>query len=214
MTLFDFQDLIINLPVLRQSFTTKRSNWQKFEQQHLWYSKINDEIFRAESVLKISREDIFKTENLQHRILKTIYWGYPRGMRGNHFSGIIEKIDKLASIIKILKANTNHDANSFETLKNEFQKISGLGLSTYSKILYFSGIQFNNNSSLILDKRLIDVFNNNSFSEFENLPSLSGYNAESYYLDYLKIFSQLSGQLNTNGENLEQFLFIFGNNLK
>ena len=39
-------------------------------------------------------------------------------------------------------------------------------------------------------------------------------NAERKYLDYLETVKEVSFDLGTPGENLEQFLFIFGNNLK
>ena len=75
-------------------------------------------------------------------------------------------------------------------------------------------IKFNKNPCLILDQRLIDVFAQKRFDEFQDLNRISYSNAESKYLDYLEITNKVSNELITSGENIEQFLFIFGSNLK
>ena len=66
---------------------------------------------------------------------------------------------------------------------------------------------------MILDERIIRIFNNNVFIEFVNLSPISNYQFHNYYIKYLESLNNLSLQMNTNEENIEQFLFIFGNNL-
>lgn len=39
-------------------------------------------------------------------------------------------------------------------------------------------------------------------------------NAEKSYLKYLELMNKAAQEINTKTENIEQFLFIFGNNLK
>jgi hypothetical protein len=67
---------------------------------------------------------------------------------------------------------------------------------------------------MILDERIIRNFNNNVFIEFANLAPITNYQFHNYYIEYLESLNNLSLQMNTNEENIEQFLFIFGNNLK
>lgn len=40
-----------------------------------------------------------------------------------------------------------------------------------------------------------------------------GFNKKKYF-SYLEDMNEISKRLGTNGENIEQFLFVFGNNLK
>ncbi len=65
-----------------------------------------------------------------------------------------------------------------------------------------------------LDQRVIKVFRSKTFSEFDSLIRIRYDNAERRYLDYLLLTNEISKEVETKGENIEQFLFIFGNNLK
>ena len=93
-------------------------------------------------------------------------------------------------------------------------QVRGLGLSTYSKLLYYFNLSFNGNPCLILDQRLINVFAGKTYSEFLPLSKIGNYNAEKKYPEYLHLVNHLANKLETKGENIEQFLFTFGNNLK
>jgi len=215
MKIDNYKTLISNLPVRQQSFTTKRSTWLKAENEIFWLTDLNDKLFGDQKTLHISRQDIFNTSNsIRLSILKTIYWGYTGGMRGNHFINILKNIPILETAFKELKNKANLTNSDFDYLTKTFKDIPGLGLSTYSKLLYFLGIKFNDNPSLILDQRLIDVFTSKIYDEFSTLGRINYNNAESKYLEYLSITDKLAHELETDGENIEQFLFIFGNNLK
>ncbi|HXA01073.1 MAG TPA: hypothetical protein VNW99_03740 [Cytophagaceae bacterium] len=215
MNIERYKLLISSLPVRQQSFTTKRRTWLKAESSIEWLREFNNELFNNEESLNISRRDIFDTNgSTREFILKTIYWGYPRGMRGNHFVNILLNIEILETTFKDLKSKANPTSKDFKELTQIIKGISGLHLSTYSKLLYFLGIKFNNNPCLILDQRLIDVFASEFYGEFSSLSRINYSNGESKYLDYLDITNKLSLDLQTQGENIEQFLFIFGNNLK
>lgn len=214
MELDYYKTLVSKLPVRQQSFTTKRTTWEKAENQIEWLRKLNNNLFDNKKTLEISRQDIFETTDLRELIIKTIYWGYTSGMRGNHFVNILKHIDLLENIFGNLKQIQNPTSNDFNKLSQAFKDISGLGLSTYSKLLYFLQINFNNNPCLILDQRLIDVFAAETYSEFNSIKKIRYDNAEKKYLDFLQLTNELSEKLKTEGENIEQFLFIFGKNLK
>jgi hypothetical protein len=214
MSIRDYSLLISHLPVREQCFETKRSSWRKAEGKIVWLLEFNDGFFGKDESIEISREDIFQTATLRDVLLKVIYWGYPRGMRGNHFTNLISHIESLEKIIAPLVGVDRLKTEDFNRLRSELNNIEGLGLSTYSKLLYFLRIKFNNHECLILDQRLIDVFKSRTFPEFECLSGIRYDNAQDKYLEYLKVMSGLSHQIGTNGENVEQFLFIFGRNLK
>jgi hypothetical protein len=209
-----YKILISTLPVRQQCFTTKRTTWLKAENEISWLKQINDHLFGDKSTLTISRQDIFETADLRETIIKTIYWGYTGGMRGNHFVNILAHIDLIENTFKNLKQIYRLTTEDFNNLTTTFKGVTGLGLSTYSKLLYFLQIKFNDNPSLILDQQLIDVLSSKTYSDFQQLSNIRYDNAEKKYLAYLQATRQLANDLETEGENIELFLFTFGNNLK
>ncbi len=209
-----YKILISNLPVRQQCFTTKRTTWTKAESEILWLKILNDKLFGDNKTLTISRQDIFETNEPREAIIKTIYWGYTAGMRGNHFVNILKHIDTIENLMRTLRDKTNPSTTDFNNLTLTFKNFAGLGLSTYSKLLYFFKISFNSNPCLILDQRLIDVFASKTYSNFQQLDKIRYDNAEKKYLDFLQLTRQLAIDLETQGENIELFLFTFGNNLK
>lgn len=214
MNIESYKILISNLPVRQQCFTTKRTTWLKAENEISWLKQLNDNLFGSKSTLTISRQDIFETIDLRKIIIKTFYWGYTGGMRGNHFVNILKHIDIIENTFEKLRQTNRLTTEDFFDLTKTFKGVTGLGLSTYSKLLYFLKLTFNDNPCLILDQRLIDVFVNSTFPDFEPINSINEYNKERKYLDFLYLINIVSRKLETSGENIEQFLFIFGNNLK
>jgi hypothetical protein len=215
MKIDKFEVLISNLPVRQQSFTTKRTTWKTAEDKIDWLGAINDKLFDFKETLIISRQDIFiSNKSIRETILKTIYWGYTAGMRGNHFVNILNKIDLLEEAIKRLINLEEPIKKDFDEFKIIMKRIPGIGLSTYSKLLYFLEVKFDGIPCLILDQRLIDVFNSQFYEGYNSLGKITDNNRENVYLSYLKCTNEISKELNTRGDNIEQFLFIFGNNLK
>lgn len=214
MNIYRYKILISNLPVRQQCFTTKRTTWLNAENKISWLKQFNDKLFGDKSTLTISRQDIFETNETREIIIKTIYWGYKGGMRGNHFVNILNDIDNIENALLSLKEKSNPTTTDFNNLKETFKNVSGLGLSTYSKLLYFFKISFNDNPCLILDQRLIDVFASKTYSNFQKIDKIQYDNAEKKYLEFLQLSRILANDLETQGENIELFLFTFGNNLK
>lgn len=215
MNIHTYKTLISNLPVRQQCFSTKRSTWRKAEKEIVWLSGLNDTLFENLEILQISRQDLFNTtSSTRELIVKTIYWGYTAGMRGNHFVNILRHIELLEDIFNDLKNKINPTSGDFLELISTLKNITGLGLSTYSKFLYFFDIKFDGNPCLILDQRLIDVFNSQFYCNYLSLGKLNEYNKENKYLRFLALTNEIAQELETKGENIEQFLFIFGNNLK
>lgn len=214
MNIESYKILISNLPVRQQCFTTKRTTWTKAESEIKWLKNLNDKLFGDNKTLTISRQDIFETNEPREQIIKTIYWGYTAGMRGNHFLNILKNIDTIENVLRTLRDKTNPTTTDFNDLTLTFKNVAGLGLSTYSKLLYFFKISFNGNPCLILDQRLIDVFSSKAYSNFQQLSNIRYDNAEKKYLDFLQLASQIASNIETEGENIELFLFTFGNNLK
>jgi len=210
-----FQNLIQALPTRRQCFSIRRDNFQNIENQFPWVMTMNNLLFMNQDVIQISRNDLFFHNNIdKEKILKIIYWGYPRGMRGNHLINILNNIDQIVEEINRLYHITNLNANDYILFHQWSAGIAGLGSSTYTKLLYFCNISFNSIHSMILDERIITNFNNNVFFEFTNLSPITRNQFHNFYIEYLETLHDLALVMNTNEENIEQFLFIFGTNLK
>ena len=75
-------------------------------------------------------------------------------------------------------------------------------------------MKFDDFDCLILDQRIIDVINSQTYEELEQLAGIRYQNANNNYLNYLSLINRIAKELQTRGENIEQFLFCFGNNLK
>jgi hypothetical protein len=212
MKLSNYRTLISHLPVKEQSFTTKKSTWLKAENDYSWLKELNKTLFDKYGQLTLNRQDVFNSKTIEEIIIKTIYWGYPRGKRGNHFRNILNSFDVLVLHCSQLKDSETITSAEYFKLMNDFKKIEGLGLSTYTKILYFMDIKIDYNPCLILDQRIINVIQTNHYPCFKYL-SINNYNKEKKYPEYLALMNHLSQELQTKPENLEQFLFLF-NNLK
>ncbi len=212
MNIQNYQPIISNLPVREQSFTTLRSTWMKAEKEYSWLKQLNDKFFNSHEQLTLNRQDVFESATIEESIIKTIYWGYPRGKSGNHFANILKSFDTLKELCFELKNKKRITSQEYFILVEIFKKIKGLGLSTYSKILYFMELKIDHNPCLILDQRIINVIQQNKYTGFKNL-SIIGYNKEKKYPEYLDLINSIAQELNTKPENVEQFLFQF-NNLK
>ena len=215
-----FKDLIINLPVRNQCFTVKRENlkWKEAEKRFQFFNEFNDKYFINERYT-LSRQDIFDTnDRIQETVIKTIFWGYPNGMQGGHeyFGSILDSIENnnLTIALNELKSLNNATENDFFSFVEKMKEIKGIGLSTYSKILYFLDIKINSIPAVILDNRLISVINDNFYDQFNHFEKITESNRESNYLNYIKTIYSIANSINTKSENIEQFLFIFGNHLK
>ena len=203
MNIENYINLIVSLPVMQQCFTTKRATWNKSERGNPQLKKLNDKIFGDAETITISRKEIFDTKEPQEKIIKIIYWGYPHGMRGNHFMNIVKQIILISDLLMTLNENTNPTSVEFKELRGELKKIQGLWLSTYSKLLYFFQIHFDKYPCLILDQRLIDTFSRKKYSHFEEINHIRYDNAENKYLQYLKLTHQIAHEIWTKGENID-----------
>ena len=103
MKLSYYQPLIKNLPVREQSFTTKKSTWTKAENENPWLKIFNHQLFNGNELLTLSRQNVFDAANLNERIIKTIYRGYPKGKRGNHSSNILKSFHILKEQCSLLR---------------------------------------------------------------------------------------------------------------
>jgi hypothetical protein len=210
MRLSSYRDLIKYLPYQDQAFETSKETWKKFE-GHPAFSVFYISIFTQDTA-KLSRADLFELAktNPSHAILSTILWWYPRNMRGNSFDLILESLPIIKTTLEGRREMSHED---FYAIVKKLSK-TGIGLSTLSKFLYFFGFSIDGHQCLIFDSRIIDVLNDQHFEELKALESISPYNKEKKYLEFLILMEQLSAKNGYAVDQLELFLFMFGKNLK
>ena len=69
-------------------------------------------------------------------------------------------------------------------------------------------------SSLILDKRIIEAINSNTFQGLNSLKGIKYPTAHKLYVDYLSVIHLFSEENEVKEDKVEMFLFMFGQNLK
>jgi len=216
--LLKYRKLITNMPLGEHACYAKRDLWRKYEKkdsQLLWvldeYSNENG----GKKLVVISRGDLFKLgkmtktkKNMRRLIYATFLWGFPNGGRG-----WIKKIIKNIKPIVNLLQNPPVKESEWKSFKDKADKIHGLGVATVTKLLYFMGSRIDGNQALILDSKVISVFERHVFPDFEH-SGITVSTALTKYSDCLKVMNKVARDINVTPDKLEMFLFAFGTSIK
>lgn len=214
MQLSQFHSLIASMPVPYQAFESKRSTWDKFIHQETRAGNALRGLFGNDNQVNTSRHDLkvyAQAQDLAPFVMATILWGYPAGMRGNHFANIIANLDTL---LALLNKARDSGVSIWDTHFEKTKIIPGLGLSTYTKFLQFLGVKVHGQPALILDDRIIRVAQNQTFAELAPINNLKSYNASRNFPAYLNCIHSLAEKNDLPAENIEFFLFEYGTSLK
>lgn len=209
-----FENLINELPYSDQVARSKRTTWEKLSYRKCGFAKKFVEVFGDKDEIELSRSDLFhssRKDKLDEYIVKVIIWGYPRGPRGDNFSNICSNIDSLKNLLKSVKKKC---IRNWENHIEKLSDIDGVGLSTYTKILYFRKIKIQGKRALILDDRVISALRNKYFPELKEIDHIGIHNASKYYPNYLNCIHKISRKHNHVPDKIELFLFLFGGSLK
>lgn len=177
MQLADFTELIRNMPVRYQAFTSKRSTWENHLAIPGAAGNALRGIFESDPETTISRSDLRNLSTLpvlDQFVMATLLWGYPRGMRGNH---VADLIDDFAALTGMLSTAREQKDIEWDDHYVGVAAIRGVGLSTYTKFLSFLSVRIQGHEALILDDRIIEAVRKRAFEELEPLRGLSSYNA-------------------------------------
>ena len=216
ISIVNFIDNIRSLPIEEHSFVTNHKTWRPYESRSKEFKTANKRIFKKEEA-EINRYDLFKLNQDDPGVFtfSVFYWGFPSGgMLNKSMNKIIEKenVKKLIAAISYLQMKK--EAEEFEEVISQFKGVNGIGLSTYSKFLHFLDFRIAGYPCLILDSRLIRVFNKGLFKEFLPLKNVKYDTGEKYYVDFLKIMNETAVKMNLSSANIEMFLFTYGLNIK
>ena len=203
-TLLELKDVIESIPVEKQAARIKKEIWEtRFDD----LKNVFSHIFNNDDEIEITRKDIFGEKDSKKKILKTLMWGYPTGGRGNNIDTVIRS--NLGTIDTLLSANQNKNIsqNEFEELTKSLNEINGLGISTWSKLLYFFNISVEGNKCEIFDKKIVESLNRKQIEELHNIEIYQ--HKIDYYYKYLKKINQWAKELKTSPDKIEVFLFSY-----
>lgn len=213
MKISTYTELIKRLPYKQQSFKTTRETWKAFK-DNLIFKPFYEKTFVDESKI-ISRDDLFgiNKNNFLDGIFSIVFWGYSKGYtRGNTMNKLFPLfLDGLPVLQNELIAKDNFTNGD---LKRIIKNVNGVGLSTLTKFLYFFNLSVENNKSLILDSRIMNVLKNKKFEELNALQYITESNKTELYPEYLRLMNEISEKYHYEADRLELFLYMFGNNLK
>jgi len=204
------------MPVDYQAFSSRLATWENYIKEDCQAGCALRSIFGDYKEVTLSRSDLrgltLAPENdMVKFIMATIIWGYPRGMRGKNINYLIKDIGRLADVLTEGRGGVDGWSDHYENIIKNFK---GIGLSTYTKLLSFLGIEVDGYISLILDERIIRVANRGVFDDMERFSDMTYQNANGYYPRYLELLNTTDDDIQVRPEQLEYFIFNFGLNLK
>lgn len=202
-----YKKLISVLPVEKQSTLIKKIVWQR--KTYKDKNKLENKLFSNDTV-ELTREDVLSEKNKTLKIVKILMWGYPTGGRGNNIQNILLKLDFLKTLLcKIEGKNiTSKIANNiFETFSN----IKGLGMSTWSKFLYFFNVSIDSKKCQIFDIKIKDSLNHKQFLELQDKTWKQN---TSDYIEYISLLDDLSKKMKVRPDQIELFLFTYNLNFR
>ena len=214
LKLSNYTELIKQLPYEKITYDeTRKETWENFAVDAS-FSKFFNKAFAKEESVRYSREELFiKARNdVEEGIFSIVLWGYPSGYtRANTMARLFPwLLESLASLKNLLG---NKNSIDFSDMK-KFPKVKGVGLSTFSKFLYFFNFKIGNSKCLILDSKIIKVLQTNEFEELENLKIITDHNKLECYPIYVETMNLIAKANGYEPDQLELFLFMFGRNLK
>ena len=198
----DFKELIKVLPVENQAALIKKDTWYNRFPEH---KDLFKDIF-TENEIEISRNDILHERDCEKKLLMTLMWGYPIGGRGHNMQKVLQS---LPETLGIMSANQNNDFDEqgIKDLIKKLENIKGMGMSTWSKLLFFFNISIDKNKCQIYDEKIVASLNRKQFSELNEKDDWK--HSSNYYYKYVQKINGWANELEVLPEQLEIFLFYY-----
>jgi len=201
------------MPYAEQLGRSKKKTWEEKLIGNGKFAKNIVNLFGDDKEIEFSRADLFesaKNDDLDNFLAKVIVWGYPRGPRGDNFSSICKNIGS----IKKLLTSANKGISDWQSHFDKLSKIDGIGMSTYTKFLYFKRVKIGELPALILDIQVINALKRDVFLELKEISNIRNSNAHKFYPNYLACAHNIATKFDTDADRVEMFLFQYGDSLK
>ena len=221
MKISDYKILISVLPFMEQAFEIKRGNWEdlisneNLDKIFNLNDRVNPDVEqKKDHRILLSRFELFHDQPIEIFLIKVLMWGYPSKGRGRNIENILHE-PNFSKLIDLLSDLQEKGEITIRDIK-EVLKTGGLGLSTLTKFLYFLRLKVESYRALIMDQRVISAINSNKFCDngIEKFKKLRYDNAVDNYVEYLSFSHEIADQLHVKPDQVEMFLFEYGQNLK
>lgn len=170
---------------------------------------VNDERYLSRSeIMSLSRR-----KNVDLFSLSVLFWGFPTNQH-RVCTSALQNWNTLLGWARRVRENRLMTRQRFvEMIPTMHNDLRGLGISTYSKYLYFSGCSIDGNQCLILDNLVVKGIHNLTGIEFDELKDTVQNNRHRYYRNYplyLEAMQNLSLNIGVPAHNIEYVLWLAG----
>lgn len=157
----------------------------------------------------LNRIDVFSERDIDKKFLKVLMWGYPKAKVFNTNKCFMPEILKNKGIIiNLIDKLKDKDFNESDFIDNDntkkLSKINGIGISTFSKLMYFFNVKINRNPCIIFDSRVKNALER--YSETDCLNECNQQNINSYP-KFVEGISRISNNTGLEAESIEFILF-------
>lgn len=210
MTSFSlYRELIKNIPIDEQA---------AYADRHFWKSKIAGvRSLRLSRTIGYPDKLVITRQNLLDRdtftingILHVLIWGYPSGGRGDNIDNCITNISNIRSALLKLNKSVNPNVVQLKDFYKSCGDIHGLGISTWSKLLYFNQIRIGDHDCNIYDNVVKEALKKLCINLEEYADPKLKPKPFRDYMAYLKFLSEQAGEIDARTDQVEYFLFSFG----
>jgi hypothetical protein len=169
--------------------------------------------FDDQEIVYLSRKEIFSRSRRGPTdlfALSVLLWGFPTNQHGvcGH---ALQNWENLMEWVGHLRRNREMTLQQLEEMIPHMHNMRGLGISTFSKYMYFMGCRINGHCCLILDDRVAKGIWNLTGSEFDDLKAATQNNNHRVYRNYpafLEAMENISTTMGVASHNLEYVLWL------
>ena len=199
--LIDYRACIIANNV--QAHTIRKNGlsvkWQQVRDRNPEIAPVLESFHRDDGSYSLSRAEIFACDDAFEKVVKTIWWGYPNGLR-SHFDDVAQNFRVMAEILQPCR-DRELDEPSFIELYNSLNQIQHIGPSTISKLLYFFNVSQGQTRCVIVDSRV-----RSAMAKYDDFHPVHNSVPALWYLEHARQINETNIE-GATPEQIEYFLF-------
>lgn len=162
----------------------------------------------------LSRNDVFKRKSRDRELfaLSVLFWGFP-GNQHNVCTHAFQSWNHLIAWCREIGRYRNITLQQYAMISQQMQNLRGLGVGTFSKLLYFSSNNIDGHPCLILDYQVakgIQLLQGLEFCELKDAVAPNHYREYRNYPLYLAAMDNLANRLTVSGDRIEYVLWLAG----
>lgn len=162
----------------------------------------------------LSRKKVFirNGRNRELFALSVLFWGFPSNQHGRCTSAF-QNWEQLIDWCGVVGRNRNITQQQFLQMSQQMQNMHRLGVSIFSKFLYFSSGSIDGHRCLILDNQVargIQLLQGPEFEDLKDAVIGSHHRYYRYYPQYLAAMENLANQIGVCGDRMEYVLWLAG----